>query len=163
MRLARAIRQLHRSEKDLADEYGRVADRHAVEHDVYHMCHLLAEQSQAHAERLRPFADRYGGKLRELDAPELWESFMGTVRRKNAELLGRSQKTGLLLLRDLRQLYLMAAEAEINWWMVRQAAMAARDSELAELFETCHEETWNQLKWIKTKVKEASAQVLVGG
>jgi hypothetical protein len=47
--------------------------------------------------------------------------------------------------------------------MVRQGAMAARDTELAELFETCHEETWNQLKWIKTKIKEASAQVLVGG
>ena len=46
--------------------------------------------------------------------------------------------------------------------MVRQGAMAARDTELAELFETCHEETWNQLKWIKTKIKEASAQVLVG-
>ena len=46
--------------------------------------------------------------------------------------------------------------------MVRQGAMAARDTELAELFETCHEETWNQLKWIKTKIKEAPAQVLVG-
>ena len=163
MRLAKGIAQLHESETDLADEYGRVADRHAVEHDVHHMCHLLAQQCQSHAERLRPFAERYGGKLREAEAPELWESFMGMVRRKNAELLGRSPKTGLLLLRDLRQLYLTAAEAEINWWMVRQAAMAARDSELAELFETCHEETWNQLKWIKTTVKEASAQVLVGG
>jgi hypothetical protein len=47
---------------------------------------------------------RYGGKVREVEAPELWESFMGIVRRKNAELLGRSPKTGLLLLRDLRQL-----------------------------------------------------------
>ena len=163
MRLAKGISQLHQAEKDLADEYGRVADRHAVEHDVYHMCQLLASQCQSHAERLGPFAERYGGKLRDVDAPELWESFMGTVRRKNAELLGRSKHTGLLLLRDLRQLYLLAAETEINWWMVRQAAMAARDSELAELFETCHEETCNQLKWIKTKVKEASAQVLVGG
>jgi hypothetical protein len=161
--LARAISQLHQSEKDLADEYGRVADRHAVEHDVYHMGHMLATQCQAHAERLRPFVERYGGKVREVEAPELWESFMGAVRRKNAELLGRSPKTGLELLRDLRQLYLMASEAEVNWWMVRQGAMAARDTELAELFETCHEETWNQLKWIKTKVKESSAQVLAGG
>ena len=163
MRLGKGIGQLHESETDLAEEFGRVADRHAVEHDVYHMCHLLAQQCTSHAERLRPFAERHGGKLREVEAPELWESFMGMVRRKNAELLGRSPKTGLLLLRDLRQLHLMAAEAEINWWMVRQGAMAARDSELAGLFETCHEETWNQLKWIKTKVKEASAQVLVGG
>ena len=107
MRLAKGISQLYQAETDLADEYGRVADRHAVEHDVHHMCQLLASQCESHAERLRPFAERYGGKLRDLDAPELWESLMGTVRRKNAELLGRSPKTGLLLLRDLRQLYLM--------------------------------------------------------
>ena len=44
MKLARAISQLHRSERDLVGEYRRVADRHSVEHDVYHMCHLLAAQ-----------------------------------------------------------------------------------------------------------------------
>ncbi len=38
-----------------------------------------------------------------------------------------------------------------------------RNAELAELCQTCHEETWNQLKWIKTKLKEAFAQILVGG
>jgi hypothetical protein len=163
VKLGRAITQLHKSERDLADAYRRVADRHAVEHDVYHMGHLLAGQCQAHAERLRPFLDRYGARTRELDAPELWENVIGTLRRTGAELAGRSELTGLLLLRDLRRLYLMAGEVEINWWMVRQGAMAARDGELAELFEGCHEETWNQLKWIKTKVKESSAQVLVGG
>jgi hypothetical protein len=140
-----------------------VADRHAVEHDVYHMCHLLATQCATHAERLQPFLERYGAQVHELDAPELWESVVGRMRRTNAKLLGRSTATGLLLLSDLRRLYLLVAEAEINWWMVRQGAMAARDGELAELFERCHEETWNQLKWAKTKIKEASPQTLVGG
>jgi hypothetical protein len=158
--MARAISQLHQSETDLADEYGRVADRHAVEHDVYHMCHLLAEQCRAHAEQLRPFVERYGARIGGLEAPELWQGLMGMVRRGNAELLGRTPATGPLLLRDLRQLYLLASEVEINWWMVRQGAMAVRDSELAGLFETCHEQTWNQLKWIKTRLKEASPQVL---
>jgi hypothetical protein len=163
VKLARAISQLHRSERDLVGEYRRVADRHAVEHDVYHMCHLLAAQCATHAERLQPFLERYGAQAHELDAPELWESVVGTVRRTNAKLLGRSTATGLLLLSDLRRLYLLVAEAEINWWMVRQGAMAARDTELAELFERCHEETRNQLKWAKTKIKEASPQTLVGG
>jgi anaerobic selenocysteine-containing dehydrogenase len=44
--------------------------------------------------------------------------------------------------------------------MVRQGAMAVRYTELAGLFETCHEQTWNQLKWAKTRLKEASPQVL---
>jgi len=33
------------------------------------------------------------------------------VRRKSAALLGRSEMSGLLLLRDLRNLYLTAQEA----------------------------------------------------
>jgi len=71
-----------------------------------------------------------------------WETALGAVVERSKRLL---------------------AEAEINWWMVRQGAMAARDTELAELFERCHEETWNQLKWAKTKIKEASPQTLVAG
>jgi len=163
VRLGRALAQLHRSETDLADAYRRVADRHAAEHDVYHMCHLLARQCHAHADRQQPFLERYRSSRRDLDAPELWESVMGTVRRTGAELAGRSELRGVLLLRDLRRLYLMTGEVEINWWMVRQGVMAARDTELTELFEACHPESVTQLNWIKTKVKEASAQVLVGG
>lgn len=162
MRMHRGIAQLHEAESDLADEYVKVADRHAVEHDVYNMCRQLAMQCLAHADALQPFAERYGTAIRDPDAPETWTTLIGMVRRKGAELMGRSERAGVLLLRDLRQLYLMACEAELGWWMVRQGAMAARDEQLAELFETCHEETWNQVKWLKTKVKEAAPQVLAG-
>jgi hypothetical protein len=162
MSLARAIEQLHEAETDLAEELRQVADRHAVEHGIHHTCRSLATQCTAHAAALRPFAERHGTKLSDPGPPGLWDSFMGAVRRTNAELLGRRPETGLLLLRDLRQLFLMACEAEIDWWIVRQGAMAARDVELSTLFEDCHEETWNQVKWLKTQIKEASAQILLG-
>jgi anaerobic selenocysteine-containing dehydrogenase len=110
------------------------------------------------ADRLvRPLVRR-DGELVETD----WDTALGTVAERSRRLLAEQGPLAMAFYTS-GQLHLMAGEAEINWWMVRQGAMAARDTELAELFETCHEETWNRLKWIKTKVKEASAQVLVGG
>ena len=163
MSLGRAIAQLHDAERDLAAEFVKIADRHAAEHDVHHTAHTLARQAEAHAEELVAFADRHGAHVSDSDTPELWETFVAKLRRTSAELMGRSSAAGALLLRDLRRLYLSVSETEISWWIVRQGALAARDGELAELFERCHEETWQQLRWVKTKIKESSAQVLVGG
>jgi len=163
MSLGRAITQLHAAERDLADEFVKIADRHAVEHDVHHTGHALARQARAHAEALVAFADRHGANVGNADGPELWETFVSKLRRTGAELMGRSPRTGALLLRDLRRLYLSASEAEMSWWIVRQGAMAVRDRDLAQLFDACHEETWQQVRWVKTKIKEASAQILVGG
>ncbi len=39
---------------------------------------------------------------------------LDTVREKGSELVGRRPETGLLLLRDLRKLYMLASEASIN-------------------------------------------------
>ncbi len=162
MKLSLALRQLHDAETDLGDEYRKVADRHRVEHDLFHMCHTLAKQTDGHAERLIPYAEQYGTRLVDSDASELWQTMLGAIRRKNAELVGKTKAAGLLLLRDLRQLYLMARESDIDWIMLGQGAQAARDAELLELVRVCHEETCTQLAWITTRIKEASPQVLVG-
>jgi hypothetical protein len=48
--------------------------------------------------------------------------------------------SGLLLLRDLKQLYLTAQETEIEWVVLAQAAQAIRDRELLRVAGECHEE-----------------------
>jgi hypothetical protein len=53
-----------------------------------------------------------------------------TLRHKSAELLGRSELSGVLLLRDLKQLYLTAQETEMEWVVLAQVAQAVRDREL---------------------------------
>jgi hypothetical protein len=65
------------------------------------------------------------------------------------------------LLRDLQDLYLMATECDITWTMVGQAAQGARDTDLVEVVKACEGETATQLKWLKTRMKQAAPQALV--
>ena len=163
MRLGLALKELHEAETALAEEYRTVGERHAAEHDVYHACTTLAKQCHAHAERLRSAAARYDEHLPEQDPPEPGEGLLAGLRRKGSELTGRQPPAGVLLLHDLRRLYLMAQECEIDWEMVGQGAKAARDRELLETATACMEQTAVQVKWLKTRIKEAAPQTLTVG
>jgi hypothetical protein len=86
-----------------------------------------------------------------------------TARHKAAEVLGRSETPGLLLLRDLRDVYLGAQAAEIAWTILIQAAKARRDTDLLTIATRCHTETETCGKWLRTRIKETSPQVLATG
>jgi hypothetical protein len=77
--------------------------------------------------------------------------------------MGRRPESGLLLLRDLRELYLMAEEANIHWLALGQVAQAVRDHDLLDEVSDLHKQTLTQIKWLKTRIKEAAPQVLVSG
>ncbi|MBX4171569.1 hypothetical protein K3M35_23420 [Rhodococcus sp. DMU2021] len=47
-----AIRELHRSENDLATELLRTADRHKVDHEIFHVARDIAGWSQQHVREL---------------------------------------------------------------------------------------------------------------
>ena len=69
---------------------------------------------------------------------------------------------GLGLLRDLQDLYLMAAECDIAWTLVGQAAKALRDDDLLDVgARRCESETAMQLQWLRTRMKQAAPQALV--
>lgn len=162
MKLDKAIEDVQDAEAELAKELRVVGERHAVEHDLYHLGHTLAKQCADHLERLAPFAERYGASSvddRVHESPGVLEM----LRHKSAELLGRSETSGLLLLRDLRNLYLTAQEAELAWVILAQAAQAVRDRELLREVSRCHEEAEARGKWLRTKIKESAPQVLATG
>jgi hypothetical protein len=157
-----AIRDVQDAESALAKELRAIGERHAAEHDLYHLGHTLARRCAEHLERLAPFAERYGAEARDdgvAESPGLLE----TMRRKSAELLGRSELSGMLLLRDLRNLYLAAQEAEIAWVVLAQAAQAIRDRELLQVVSVCREEAEARGKWLRTRIKQAAPQVLAAG
>lgn len=83
------------------------------------------------------------------------------VREKGSELVGRRPESGMLLLRDLRKIYMLASEASINWAILGQGAQAAKDRELLQATKECHPDTLRALKWANTKIKETSPQVLM--
>jgi hypothetical protein len=161
VKLDEAIDGVQRAEADLADRLRTVGERHATEHDLYHLGQTLAGQCAEHVRRLAPFAERYGTRVREVhpDSPGLLES----VRHKGAELLGRSSSAGALLLRDLRELYLSAQATEIAWVELIQAAQAVRDADLLAAATPAHAETETCAKWVRSRIKEVAPQVYAAG
>jgi hypothetical protein len=149
MQLAHYLGLLHKAELELAAAFREVRDAHADETDVFHLCGRLAEQCDEHAARLEPFAGRYGE-----DAPDEPE-------RLHSELFKGTREGGLGLLRDLHDLYLMACECDMAWTLVGQAAQGLRDTDLFEVVQACETETATQLKWLKSRMKEAAPQALV--
>jgi hypothetical protein len=147
--LAHYLGLLHRSENELGDAFREVGRAHGHEPDVLHICEQLAAQCDRHAEGLAPFAERYGEDAE--DEPE----------RLHGAIFEGTRTGPLALLRDLHDLYLMVSECDICWTLVGQAAKGARDDELEALVGSCEAETAVQLKWLRTRMKQAAPQVLV--
>jgi hypothetical protein len=149
MEIAHYIGLLHRSEAELARAFEEVADAHVDEVDVHTLCTKLAATCRGHEDALKPFADRYGEEAE--DEPD----------RLHSELFGGTREGPLALLRDLQDLYLMATECDICWTVIGQAAQGARDEELLDVVKACEGETSIQVKWLKTRMKQAAPQALV--
>jgi hypothetical protein len=158
-----ALKELYRAEEELADEYVKVGERLAAEHDVWYDCRRFADQCHLHAAAIRPFAARHEQDLDPPDDETVGQTTTAALRHKLSDVLGRRPESGLLLLRSLRQLYLQAQEVSFHWIVAGQLAQATRDHELLELVDELHRETLTQIKWLKTQVKQSSPQALAVG
>jgi hypothetical protein len=79
----------------------------------------------------------------------------------HSDLFAGTRTGGLGLLRDLHDLYLMASEVDISWTLVGQAAQGVRDKALFETVTSCDGETATQLRWLRTRMKQAAPQALL--
>ncbi len=161
MKLGAALDKLSTSVEDLTEELRAVAERHASQQDVYHMGHTLSRRLEEVGAMLDPFLKAYGQNGFDGADGEAVRAFAEKVRRTMSTLTGRSAKSGLLLLRDLRELFVDTAGCQIDWTIVRQGAMAARDEPLADVAQVGMDETKRVMKWLTTRIKEASPQVLM--
>ena len=149
MQLPHYLGLLHRAEINLAAALGDVADGHRDEVDVHHLTRKLARQCDRHAELLGPFVERYGE-----DAPD-------EPDRLYSEIFRGTREGGLGLLRDLHDLYLMSTECDVAWTLVGQAAQGLRDLDLLEVVSSCEGQTAMQMRWLRTRMKQAAPQALV--
>jgi hypothetical protein len=162
MKLGKAIEAVRDAEAALAKQLHAVGERHSAEQDLYHLGHTLAGGCVDRVTRLQPFADRYHTKV-ELEPVADSSGILTTVRRTGGRLLARSDAAGLQLMRDLRELYLSAQAAEISWTVLIQATRAARDRELLDVANECHDEAEQCGKWVRTRIKESAPQVYATG
>ncbi|MFI1753958.1 hypothetical protein [Streptomyces sp. NPDC020571] len=153
------LRTLHRSERRLAHDLVTVAERHRTEHEVHHVATDLAGWSREHVRRLAETAAEHGVKLGETPDHSS-DGVFATLRKKASEAVVHRPEPGLLLLRDLRELHVAAAENSLHWEMLAQAAQASRDSGLLALASSCHPRTLRQMRWTNTMIKNLSPQIL---
>ena len=135
--LAHYLGLLHRAQRDLADAFREVADAHARRPDVFHLCQRLAEQCDAHAERLAAVR-RALRRGRAATSPTgcTRDLFPGT-RTGGARPAARPARP----LPD-------GGRVRLAWTLVGQAAQGARDAELLDVVQACEGETAMQLKWL---------------
>lgn len=150
MNLAVYLGLLHSSEQTLAESFRMVADGHPAEADVHHLCRRLAGQCERHVSALAPLTQEYG------------EEPQHEPERLQAQGLASTRSGPVGLLRDLHDLYLLAAFVDLTWTLVGQAGRAARDSRLIEVVADCEDETAVQLAWLRTRLKQAAPQALAG-
>ena len=155
-----SIDEVQHAEKDLARELRVIAERHAAEHDVYHLGHSLARHCVDRVARLRPFVDRYGAHDIDVDEAAAGHRFTDALRRTAGELVADIDVVGVALLKDLRNTYLAAHRVEIEWTILLQAARAVRDGELITVVTSCHEQAEHTAKWLRTRIKQGAAQVI---
>ncbi|MFL6143707.1 MAG: hypothetical protein ACJ72N_17830 [Labedaea sp.] len=149
MHLATYLGLLDNSLRTLADAFRQVGSGHADEPDVENTCQLLAGRTDAQIDTLAPIIDRYGEHREE--EPE----------RLHATGLSGTRGGPVGLLRDLQDLYLLAALVDLTWTVVHQAAQALRDHELLNLTTNRQSDTDRQLGWLRTRIKQAAPQALI--
>jgi hypothetical protein len=159
MKIDVTLRELHRSENDLAHQLLVMSERHKTDHELYHVARDLAAWSQRHVEEIAQVAQTYG---EELDPEPQGESAVArAVREATSALMGRSSSPGLAKLRDLREVYVAASGVSVDWEMLAQAAQGLRHPDLLALAQRCHPETLRQMRWANAMIKESSTQVLI--
>ena len=90
----------------------KVADRHKVDHEIYHVARDVARWSQQHVHELAEVGKRYGLTL--TDDAKSDSGLLGGIREKASEVAGRRPEPGLLLLADLCHLHRVAAGGSLD-------------------------------------------------
>jgi len=161
MKIGTAIEAVAEAEAELAHALAGIGERHRADHDVFHTAKTLARRESAHIDGLGAHAGRYGASLEGAlrHDPESTGPLQKAVA-KGAELVARRPEPAMLLLSDLRKVYLLASEASINWVMLGQGAQAIKDTELLAAVTAGHRETLQTVKWATYRIKAASPQIL---
>lgn len=159
MKLAPVLHELHHSEVRLGRQLLLVSERHAVDHEIHHVARDISEWSRRHLRRMAEVGVDYGLDLD--PAPRLESGPAARVREKGSELIGRLRAPELLMLEDLRNVYVDASGVQMDWLLLAQAAQGVRHMRLLELAEECQPETHRQAKWAEAQLKAHATQILV--
>lgn len=159
MKIGLVLHELHHSENDLAHHLLQISERHKVDHEIYHLARDLARWSQRHVQEIAEIGDRYGQHLKHEAKDEL--NVVERIREKGSELVGRRPNAALLMLHDLREIYMKASGVSADWEMLAQAAQGIKHEDLLDVTKRCHPDTLRQMRWANAMLKVNSTQILI--
>jgi hypothetical protein len=159
MKLGMAIDDVQDAEMELAKQLVTLADRHLSDADVYQLGLARARVCAQHVWRLHPFVEQYDAHAVDVEDATT-PGFLDTLRKASAAVMGHAPVSGLVLVRDLRDTYVLAHRAEIAWIILQQAARGARDANLLEVVGTCQGEAEQTWKWLRTHIKVSAPEAL---
>ena len=133
----------------LARMLAEVAEAHAKDADVHSMGRRMATWTQNQVDALRPFVERYG------------DTSQVEPKRLARALSPRLQPTGVGLVRDLQDCWLMANEIHICLCVLKQAALALRDERLKAVVLALERQNKRQRSWLQTRILSAAPQALI--
>jgi hypothetical protein len=144
------IGMLDEAEATLAASFRVVAEGHVDEPDVHLILQTLAKKCDVHREALKPVIERYGEDVEGEEEHRLTANGVTEVR-----------SGPLALLLDLQDLYVLVHHIDVTWMLVGQAAQGDRDEELQRIVKQCEGDTELQIRWLKTRMKQAAPQALL--
>jgi hypothetical protein len=145
-----ALGRIYSGENLLADELLAVAQRHRSEHEIHHVTRDLAAWSHRNIAKIASIAAAHDLTLSRESDPRSFADQRSAGTRPS----------GLLLLEDLQNLYLMASANSLAWEMLAQLGKATRQSEILQLASDSHPQTLRQLRWANTMIKTLAPQTL---
>jgi hypothetical protein len=149
MHIADFLGQARNAERQLAESFLVVAERHQRETDVLIGAKRMAEWSRAKEADLESQAKRHG--IRRSEDPEYLR----------AGLFQGLRLGGAGLVRDLADLRLLVQRASDAWTVLNAGAMALHEAGLEKICAEAHAQTKRQIDWIETTLKLAAPQALV--
>jgi hypothetical protein len=149
MHIANYLGMIRNAERQLAESFLVVAERHQQESDVLIQGKQMAEWCRANGEELKPAIQKYG--VRRSEDPEHLRS----------ALFQGGRIGGFGLLRDLSDLLALATALKSYWTILLSGAMALHDKDLEALCARCAMKTARQIEWIDTRLKLAAPQAMV--
>jgi hypothetical protein len=123
--------------------------------------HLLHREQLELAEAYRRVAETHADEADVAVQCERLASQCDAHAERLGPFVGSGPEVEPDLLADLHDLYRRAAHCDMAWTLAGQAAQGARDRELLEVVQGSEGETAMQLKWLRTRLKQAAPQALV--
>jgi anaerobic selenocysteine-containing dehydrogenase len=147
--IADYIGLLDESEKRLLKGFEQTRKTHPDEPDIGPICQLFTSWSQEAQSMLKPLVAKYG------------ERQEGEPKRLDKALVVKRRQGGFDMLRDLHDLWLLVNESMMSLMVLEQAARALRDEDLLDILARMQDRNERQQSWLKTRISQASPQVLV--